>query len=536
MNRNLKRALVLAALTVPAGAWVLQEQARRIFGVSVDALGPQSEAARAASISSLYAKKFITDFARDTRADGPAPTRYAAPSQAFEPSSVHREAPALDPNGWTDTRKDALSTFAADVDTASYTLARRLLRDGALPERSQVRPEEFVNAVSYRYEAPTEGPFAVHTDLAPMPGSSTRHLLRIGVQTRRLTATERKPLHLVFLVDVSGSMNGPDRLPLAKRTMSRMLENLGENDTVALVTYAGSNRVVLESTPGTQRDVISGAIDSLSATGATAMESGMVLAYRLAARQVRSGHLSRVVVMTDGDANIGATSHDAILEAVSGHVREGVTLSTFGFGSGNYRDGLLEQLADKGDGNASYVDSDDQSERLAGPEFDGLMNVVARDVKLQVEFSPQAVRRYRLVGYENRNVADNDFRKDDVDAGEVGAGHAVTALYEVELTGEGSTFGSVRIRARDVEGKAPAKELGFEFGRKALHARLADAPPSMRLAAAAGLLGEQLRGNGVIATEELEALMANLPSGREGTELQELTKRYLSLKGQMAAR
>ena len=400
-------------------------------------------------------------------------------------------------NPMTETAPDPLSTFAVDVDTASYAIARRKLRAGALPPPAAIRVEEFINYFHYDYPGPTgDAPFAVHMDAAPSPFARDRHILRVGVQARKLANSERKPAHLVFLVDVSGSMQAPDKLTLAKRALRILVDNLRDGDTVALVTYAGNTRVVLEPTGLAHKGRIAQAIESLSAAGSTAMSSGIELAYGLAARSLQSGAVSRVIVLSDGDANVGDTSHEAILQTIAGHVAEGVTLSTVGFGMGNYKDALMEQLANQGDGNYYYIDGISQARRVFQEQLGGTLEVVARDVKIQVAFDPESVARYRLVGYENRDVADRDFRNDRVDAGEIGAGHRVTALYEVELRGQPTRpLATVRVRAKKPRGGGAATEWAHAFDMDRLYPRFAAAPEDLRFATAVMAAAEVLRAS-----------------------------------------
>jgi Ca-activated chloride channel family protein len=400
-------------------------------------------------------------------------------------------------NPWTDASKDHLSTFAADVDTASYTIARRKLNEGALPPKASVRVEEFVNYFSYAFPEPTSSsPFSVLIDAAPSPVAPGRHILRVGVATKAMHESERKPANLVFLVDVSGSMSGPDRIELAKKSLRILTQNLKEGDRVALVTYAGSTRVVLPSTDAQHKPQILEAIDALASGGSTGMASGIDLAYAQAMAAARPGTNSRVIVLSDGDANVGPHTHAELLQSISGHVKQGVTLSTIGFGMGNYKDELMEQLADKGNGNNFYIDSVAAAKKVFEEQLTATLEVVAKDAKLQVDFDPAMVARYRLVGYENRDVKDTDFRNDKVDAGEIGAGHQVTALYEVELTPAGkqakAPIASVRIRH-----KAPnsdqATEAAFPMvGGPA--ASFASAPADLRFAFAAAAFADSLRG------------------------------------------
>ncbi|MBN1207487.1 MAG: von Willebrand factor type A domain-containing protein [Myxococcaceae bacterium] len=397
------------------------------------------------------------------------------------------------PNAFTDAREDALSTFAVDVDTASYSLARRYLQQGNLPPPAAVRVEEFVNYFKYRYTPPEKGAFTVHLEGAPSPYDASRHFLRVGVQGKIVSRSQRKQAHLVFLVDTSGSMQSQDKLPLAREAMKIAVKNLNENDTVAIVTYAGSTQDVLAPTPATDQQRIYAAIDSLRSGGGTAMGSGMELAYRHAVKKAGGNVVSRVIVLTDGDANIGRNlTAESMLESIRNYVAEGVTMTTVGFGMGNYRDHLMEKLADKGNGNCFYVDGYAEAKKVFETQLTGTLEVIAKDVKLQVEFNPAAVRRYRLVGYENRDVADRDFRNDKVDAGEIGAGHNVTALYEVELTGEQAPLATVRIRAKAPNG-TEAAEQSFAFDQRLLRSSVEAASSDFRFALAVASTADILR-------------------------------------------
>lgn len=405
-------------------------------------------------------------------------------------------------NPWIETSRDRLSTFAADVDTASYTIMRRKLTEGTLPPRASVRVEEYVNYFRYSFPQPERGVFSVVAEAAPSPFTEGRHVVRLGVATRAKAAAERKPMNLVFLVDTSGSMSSRDKLGLAQRALHILVDNLQEGDTVALTTYAGSSRVVLPAVGVEHRAQILAAIDELSVGGSTAMGSGIELAYAEAKKHARKGALSRVIVLSDGDANVGPTSHSQILELITANAHHGISLSTIGFGMGNYKDETMEQLANKGDGNNFYIDTIEQARRVFQDELTQTLELVAKDVKLQVEFDPLLVARYRLIGYENRDVADRDFRNDQVDAGEVGAGHQVTALYEVELTKTGraapSSLLTVRARHRSPlpeEASEPAVELAYAMPPTAVVASFAAASEDFRLAFAAAAFADILRGS-----------------------------------------
>jgi len=430
-------------------------------------------------------------------------------------------------NEMTLTEADAQSTFSIDVDTASYTIARRKLQGGQLPPTASVRVEEFVNYFAYDYVQPTgDAPFAVNMEAAPNPYQPGHHVLRVGVQGRAADLDDRKPVHLTFLVDTSGSMQSPDKMGLAKTSLRQLVSQLDDDDTIALATYAGSVRRVLAPTSAGRQDIIFDAIEGLSAGGSTAMSSGIDLAYEMAAESMVEGHENRVIVLSDGDANVGRTSHEQILNQIKGYAAQGVTLSTIGFGMGNYKDVMMEQLSNKGDGNYYYIDSVNEARKVFGKDLSGTLQVIAKDVKIQVEFDEDAVYAYRLIGYENRDIADRDFRNDEVDAGEIGAGHRVTALYDVVLRDgyrrEGE-LACVRLRnkapGRDgaASGSA-AVEWETVFPVEMVHYEFAEASPSFRLAAGVAFFAELLRGSYYTAEltyGELYALIRDAGDPRE---------------------
>ncbi|OJH35690.1 vWA domain-containing protein [Cystobacter ferrugineus] len=468
----------------------------------------------------------------------PAPRKLTTQwyDRAPEPVSPGNTFAEQTPNAFTETAADRLSTFSVDVDTASYTVARRYLTQGSLPPGAAVRVEEFVNYFKYRYAPPEEGAFRVHLEGAPSPFSPGRHFVRVGIQGKVVSRSQRKPAHLVFLVDTSGSMSQPDKLPLAKEAMKIAVKNLNENDTVALVTYAGSTRDVLPPTPATDLERIYKAIDSLESGGGTAMGSGMEMAYKHAVKKASARVVSRVVVLTDGDANIGPNlSADTMLRGIEGYVKEGVTLSAIGFGMGNYRDDLMEKLADKGNGNCFYIDSHKEARKVFEQQLTGTLEVIAKDVKVQVEFDPKVVRRYRLVGYENRNIADQDFREDKVDAGEIGAGHSVTAIYEVELTQPQASLGTVRIRAKTPSG-TEAAEQAFPFEPKMMRPSLDAASADFRFALAVAATADVLRGSPSAKEWSLAAVQKLAEGSTEGqSDRVEFTRLVTQARGLLGA-
>ncbi len=455
--------------------------------------------------------------ARDDYASPPAEEKVAAkPTEMAKlemaPSSPMRDRKVADGDvagagptteGFTDygvnqrtqTSVDRFSTFAIDVDTASYTLARRSLNEGYKPTPSGVRVEEFVNFFKYDYPSPDNGAFGVHMEAAPSPFATSNDtlVLRVGVQGKTIASGDRKPVHLVFLVDISGSMNREDKLGLAKEAMKVLTNNLREGDTVAIATYAAGVKKVLPPTGMKNRDAILKAMDQLQAGGGTGMSNGMELAYQMAMENHKGGEVSRVIVLSDGDANIGPMSHEEILGRIKHFVDEGVTLSTIGFGMGNYKDTMMEQLANQGNGNYYYIDSLKEAKRIFGEQLDGTLQVIAKDVKIQVEFEPDAVPEFRLIGYENRKLAHEDFRRDEVDAGEIGAGHTVTALYEIKLNRKATgKLATVRIRHKQPEGHK-AEEQNFDLFKSDIRPRVGDASRDFQFAVAVAGFAEVLR-------------------------------------------
>ena len=373
-----------------------------------------------------------------------SPPRYVPAPAPPLPYPARPEAGAGDTyahvqeNGFFDVRKEPLSTFALDVDNASYANVRRFLTEGQLPPTDAVRVEEMLNYFPYDYPAPaptSPDPVRISTELAVCPWNPAHQLARIGIRAKSIDASALPPANLVFLVDVSGSMDGPDRLPLVQAGLRLLVQQLRPQDRVALVAYAGAAGLVLPPTPGNQPEAILGAIDRLQAGGSTAGGEGLRLAYATARQSFQKAGNNRVVLATDGDFNVGESS-DAALEQLIGQEREsGVSLTVLGCGRGNLRDARMESLADKGNGNYAYLDNLAEAQRVLVAQFGGTLFTVAQDVKLQVEFNPARVAHYRLVGYENRLLAAEDFNNDRKDAGELGAGHTVTALYELVPVG-----------------------------------------------------------------------------------------------------
>ncbi len=396
------------------------------------------------------------------------------------------------PAPWADPREDRLSTFGLDVDTGSYTIGRRHLEQGQLPPTSTVRVEEWLNAFDYGDPPPRDGDFALRLEGAPSPFADGRHLLRIGLRARDVAAASRPPADLVFLVDVSGSMDEDDRLPLVKRALRMLAGQLRPDDTVGLVVYGNDGRVVLE--PTSDRERLREAIDSLVPEGSTNLEAGLWLAYEMAARRRGTDRLRRVILCSDGVANVGRTDPENLLRRIADFASSGIELTTIGFGMGEYNDALMERLADRGDGRYAYVDDLAEARRVLVENLTGTLLTVASDARIQVDFDPETVVRYRLIGYHNRALPDQAFRDPRTDAGEVGAGHSVTALYEVELRGASSTprpFAKATLRYRS-KANGDFAERSAEIRRTDLTASWRRATPSLQLAAVVAELAESL--------------------------------------------
>ncbi len=367
-----------------------------------------------------------------------------------EPTALDREAYArIDENPFVQVGAQPLSTFSIDVDTASYANVRRFLNDGQRPPRDAVRIEEMINYFQYGYPEPEGGePFSVTAEVGPCPWAQGRRLVHIGLKGRTLRASEVGPRNLVFLLDVSGSMASPRKLPLLKQAMRVLVAQLDGRDRVAIVVYAGASGLVLPSTAGSDKVRILDALNRLSAGGSTNGGAGIELAYRTAREHFDPRGVNRVILATDGDFNVGTTSEGALTRLIERERASGVFLTVLGLGTGNLQDSRMEALADRGNGNYAYIDSLAEARKVLGTEAGATLVTIAQDVKIQVEFNPQRVQSYRLIGYENRLLRAEDFDDDSKDAGEIGAGHTVTALYEVVPSGAGSKAGRTPVALR----------------------------------------------------------------------------------------
>ena len=358
--------------------------------------------------------------------------------------------------------EQAVSTFSIDVDTGSYSNTRRLLNDGRLPPVDAVRIEEMINYFNYQYPQPNSiHPFSVTTETVDSPWKKNAKLIKIGIQAKDIAAKQLPPANLVFLVDVSGSMDAADKLPLVKQTLRLLTEQLRPQDKVTIITYASGEKLVLEPTSGNQKDKILSVINELQASGATAGEQAIQLAYKQAEKAFVKNGINRILLATDGDFNVGITDFSTLKGMVADKRKSGISLTTLGFGTGNYNEQLMEQLADAGDGNYSYIDNKNEAKKVVQRQLSSTLATVAQDVKIQVEFNPATVKEYRLVGYENRMLKQEDFNNDQVDAGDIGAGHNVTALYEIIPVGQQGWLNDSRYQASAKTDTTKKSEYAF---------------------------------------------------------------------------
>ena len=398
-----------------------------------------------------------------------------------------------------ETSRDPLSTFALDVDTGSYTITRRWLEEGVMPDPASVRVEEFVNAFDYDYRTPRDG-LDIHVDGGPSPFDEENVIVRIGVQAAVIDDRDRESAALTFVVDTSGSMDRDDRLGLVKEAIAEMIPELDDDDTVAIVTYGSDSNIVLEPTSVRDDDEIYDAIDDLRPGGSTNLEAGLRSGYELADRAYVENGINRVILASDGVANVGNTDPDALSREITDRAINGIQLVTIGFGMGNFNDTTMEQLADQGDGFYAYVDTLDEAERLFEVELVENLSPIAMDARIQVEFDEDIVDSYRLIGFENRGVLDSDFRNDEVDAGELNSGHTVTAIYELELDRsvdletDRDDLGVVNLRWQDPETRDWI-EIDEEINLRDIEPNWLDTAPDFRLATTVAAWADVLRNS-----------------------------------------
>lgn len=433
----------------------------------------------------------------------------------------------IDEYGFKSTMTSPLSTFAADVDTATYSNIRRVINEGGIPEPDMIRIEEMLNYFHYDYPDPAEGePFSVTMEMADCPWNPQTKLLQIGLQAKKLDTDQLPPSNFVFLIDSSGSMYGSDRLELVQRAFSLLTEQLGEDDRISIVTYASNDKVLLEGATGADKAEILEVINSIEAGGGTAGSAGITTAYDIAERYYIEGGNNRILLATDGDLNLGVTSEGELTRLVEEKKKSGVYLSVLGFGRGNIKNNKMEALADNGNGNYSYIDTIAEARRVLINEMGGTLYTVAKDVKLQVDFNPAQIKGYRLIGYENRVMSAEDFNDDKKDGGEIGSGHRVTALYEIvdkdsdypivsatsvyQTAADNGSSDLFTLKIRYKEPSADSSELlTYPADGSIFRDELSD---NMKLAAAVTEVGMILRGSEFKGTSTYESAMELLKS------------------------
>jgi Ca-activated chloride channel family protein len=526
-----KPFLVLTLVSVVAGACGSSAATTAPGGISNP---PPNRAATAAPTAAPYAppaQPVYPSAAPSAANQYPYPTYPAYPPNASP--TPYDTTTYTDPgqNPTIDTTRDHRSTFGLDVDTASYGIARRYVADGNLPDPSSVRVEEFVNAFDQGYAPPLQDTFAIYADGAPSPFlSEDELLLRVGIKSRQLLDRVRPPAALTFVVDVSGSMAREDRLELVKWSLSILVDALKPEDRVGIVVFGDSARVVLPPTPASRRDDLLRAIASLQPEGSTNTEAGLRLGYDMARETVREGGINRVILASDGVANVGATDPETILSRIRRPTDTLIQLVTVGFGMGNYNDTLMEQLADKGDGFYAYVNTPEDARALFLDHLTQTLDTVALDARVQVDFDPATVATYRLIGYENRALPDRAFRNDNVQAGAIGAGHAVTALYAIRLTGGprgddgGGRIATVNLRWIDPD-TSRAQEIASDVRTVNVVSSLAAAAPTFQLDALVAAAAEHFRGSEAGAAYRLRDVLVaaeqagdNLPQTEQARE------------------
>jgi len=401
------------------------------------------------------------------------------------------EYDSFEDNPFVETSKEATSTFSIDVDTASYSNIRRFINSGELPPKDAVRIEEMINYFSYDYPEPeNDDPFSVTREVSDCPWNSENKLMMVGLQAKKIKNENLPASNLVFLIDTSGSMSDSNKLPLLREAFKLMTENLREKDSVAIVTYAGSAGVALESTSGNEKQKIIDAISDLNSGGSTAGAEGIEKAYEIAKANFNSDGNNRVILATDGDFNVGPSSDNALVEIIEKKREEGIFLTVLGFGMGNYKDSKMEKLADKGNGNYFYIDTLAEGKKALVTEMGSTFHTIAKDVKLQLHFNPERVQKYRLIGYENRVLDNDDFDDDTKDAGELGAGHSVTAFYEVVLNGESDAdFAELEMRYKKPD-EDESRHLKFEIENSAMRSTMS---PNFKFASSVAEFGLILR-------------------------------------------
>lgn len=440
-------------------------------------------------------------------------------------------------NPFVNAKEEPLSTFALDVDTASYTIARKYINDGSLPPKDAIRVEEFINYFNRQYPTPTKDTFSIYTEMAPSAFNRGYHVLEVGLQGKDVGVSSIKNTALTFVIDVSGSMDMDNRLKLVKESLEILVNQMGKNGKIGIVVYGTNGRKLLEPTSADDKDKIMDAIDELESEGSTNAAEGLMLGYDMAYKSFIKGGNNRVILCTDGVANQGITDAEEILKKVEDYKSKGITLTTLGFGMDNFNDIFLETLADKGDGNYAYIDTLEEAEKVFVDQLAGTIQIIAKDAKAQIEFDSESIESYRLIGYENRKLSNEDFKDNSVDAGEIGAGHAVTALYEIKLkSGAKENIGTVKIRYKNPETNK-SNEVSKQIKSSQVYNNFFDATPRYRFMTMVAQVAEILKGSTWASNTSLQDVYELLTSGdmkkldlkAEDSEFIDLVKKAIDL-------
>ncbi len=440
-------------------------------------------------------------------------------------------------NPFKDVMEQPLSTFSLDVDTASYSIARKYINSGSLPPKDAIRVEEFINYFNRDYPVSSGDTFSIFTEMAPSAFNRGYHVLEVGIQGKEVSAANLKRTALTFVIDVSGSMGMDNRLTLVKKSLKILVDQMGKNDKIGIVVYGTNGRKLLEPTSGDDKKRILGAIDKLEPEGSTNAAEGLILGYDMAYNSFMENGNNRIILCTDGVANQGITKAEDILKMVEDYKAKGITLTTLGFGMDNFNDMFLETLADKGDGNYAYIDTLDEAGKVFIDQLAGTLEVIAKDAKAQIEFDKNSIESYRLIGYENRALEDKDFRNNSVDAGEIGAGHAVTALYEVKLKNTAQEYiGTVKLRYKN-----PDTDRITEISKNIKSSLIRDSfynAPRFKFITMVAQTAEILKGSPWASNTSLEDVykvlkdeMGDMDLNKEDSEFIDLIRTAVEIKG-----
>ncbi len=441
-------------------------------------------------------------------------------------------------NPFKDVMEQPQSTFSLDVDTASYSIARKYINSGSLPPKDAIRVEEFINYFNRDYPVSSGDTFSIFTEMAPSAFNRGYHVLEVGIQGKEVSAANLKRTALTFVIDVSGSMGMDNRLTLVKKSLKILVDQMGKNDKIGIVVYGTNGRKLLEPTSGDDKKRILGAIDKLEPEGSTNAAEGLILGYDMAYNSFMENGNNRIILCTDGVANQGITKAEDILKMVEDYKAKGITLTTLGFGMDNFNDIFLETLADKGDGNYAYIDTLDEAGKVFIDQLAGTLEVIAKDAKAQIEFDKNSIESYRLIGYENRALEDKDFRNNSIDAGEIGAGHAVTALYEVKLKNSVQEYiGTVKLRYKNPDTDR-VTEISKNIKSSLIRDSFYNATPRFKFITMVAQTAEILKGSSWASNTSLEDVykvlkdeMSDMDLNKEDSEFVDLIRTAVEIKG-----